>query len=121
MASPLTEARQAVAAKLDGIGVRVYANPTEVPTPPCIQIFAPEQWISKMRLNGALVDVNVGVRVAVAIVGGNAEAYEYIESLLWSVISEIPVKGIIEPPRLDNSQQPNIYYVDVVTAVQAHD
>jgi len=119
--SPLTDARQAVAAKLADIGVRVYANPTEIPTPPCIQIFAPEAWLSRQRLSGGSVDVQVGVRVAVAIVGGNAEAYEYIENLVWAVVQKLPIKGDVDPPRLDNSQQPNIYFVDVVTVVQAHD
>ena len=67
------------------------------------------------------MDVTLGVRVAVAIVGGNAEAYEYVETLLWEVLKAVPVAGKVDPPRLDNSQQPNVYYVDVLTQVQAHE
>lgn len=119
MASPLTEAREVVAGALAGAGVRVYQNPVETPAPPCLQITGSEDWVTGKRLAGGIADVSLNVRATVAVAGGNTEALEALEALVWTVMGMVPVVGTLAAPRLETQGQTDVYVVDMTTRVTA--
>ena len=121
MSSPLTEAREAVAAALAGIGVRVYPQPVENPTPPCLQIYAGGDWIKGKRMKGGQVDVRLTVRASVPSTSGNTEALVSLEELVWAVLAAIPVTEVTQAPASDTAGQTDVYVVDMVTIVTASD
>ena len=121
MASPLTEAREAVAAALAGVGVRVYPQPVENPAPPCLQIFAAGDWIKGKRLKGGQADVRLTVRATVPSTSGNQEALASLEDLVWAVMAAIPVAEVTQAPASDTAGQTDVYVVDLVTIVTASD
>lgn len=121
MTSPLTEAREAVAAALAGLDVRVYSQPTENPTPPCLQIYAAGDWVRNKRLKGGQADVRLTVRASVPSTSGNSEALAALEDLTWKVLNTIPVVEVTQAPASDTAGQTDVYVVDMVTIVTASD
>lgn len=121
MATPLTEAREAVAAALSSLGVRVYPQPVENPIPPCLQIYAAGDWLLRRRLKGGQTDVRLTVRASVPVTSGNSEALASLEDLTWQVLGTIPVVEVTQAPASDTVGQTDVYVVDLVTIVTASD
>jgi hypothetical protein len=119
--NPLSEAREAVAAALAGLGVRVYPQPVENPSPPCLQVYAAGDWLQRRRVNGGQVDVRLTVRISVPSTSGNSEALVALEDLTWKVLAAIPVVEVTQAPASDTAGQTDVYAVDVVTIVTASD
>ena len=117
--SPLTEARNHVADALSTLGVRVYATPTAAPSPPCVEIVAGEDWITRIRLNSKQVDVHVGMRCSVPATTGNSKALASLESVVWEIMGLVPVREPVVGPRTVESGQSNVYVVDLTTVVTA--
>lgn len=113
MSSPLTDARNELMGLLIPLGYRVYSVPTEVPSPPCIQIFANNTWISSPRLHKGAVDVSLWVRLSVPTKGGNEQAFELLEQMTWEVINTLVITGTTMAPKLDTSSQTESLVVDL--------
>lgn len=111
--NPLTDARATVANALSSLGVRVYAAPVEVPSLPCVQIMADSDWVSAQRLGHAKADVRLVVRASVQVTGGNDQALEGLEDLIWAIAKTIPVSGTIKGPTLDQGNNSTSYYADL--------
>lgn len=83
MASPLTEAREAVAAALAAIGVTVYAAPPESASPPAVILRPGQPW--HFALTYAKTGVNLNLTLLAQQSGSDAAALERLESLAWDV------------------------------------
>jgi hypothetical protein len=115
--NPLTEARQALAATLAPLGVRVYATPIETPATPCIMISpAEDAWVAQ-QASGGSATVSLSIRCAVGTTGGNERVSEAIEDLVWSVLSTVRASKVAAP-RSEALGQVDCVVADLVTVVR---
>ena len=80
MTSPMTEAREAIVAALEPLGVTIYGAPPETVTPPAALVMPNEQTWSKPITYGK-TEVAFTVTFLAAIAGTNAAALERLEAL----------------------------------------
>lgn len=114
--NPLSDARRSLADLLQPLGHQVYAYPVAVPSPPCITVFAQDNWVVNPRLNGHW-DLRLSLRLATTTAGGNESALSTLEQMVWDVTRVIPVTNQIQAPKLDVSGPADCYVVDLATFV----
>lgn len=91
--NPLTEARQAVTAALEAIGVHVYGAPPEQVTPPAVIIKPGDPWHGVLTY--AKTQVNLDLTLLAQQAGSTSAALERMEQLAWDVRTALTAIGIV--------------------------
>lgn len=116
MSNPLTDARRSLVDVLSPLGYQIYAYPPAVVSPPCVSIFAQDNWVINPRLNGHW-DLRLFLRLATTTAGGSESSLSTLEQMVWDVTRVIPVTNQVQAPKLDVSGPAECYVVDLATFV----
>jgi hypothetical protein len=116
--NPLTEAREALAAALEPLGVTIYGAPPEVVTPPAAVITPGSPWWEQATFGS--VRVLWTVTLMATQQGANAAALVRLESLLWDAVAAlepIALLGTATTPRLLKIGPAEVAAVDLTATV----
>lgn len=97
LVSPLTEAREAIVAALEPLGVTIYGVPPESGvTPPAAVVLPGTPWTRQATFDALAVTYQVTLMATMS--GNNASALERIETLSWDALSSLTPVGTVSGP-----------------------
>jgi hypothetical protein len=123
MTNPLTEAREAIAASLTGLGWNVYAGPRQQVTTPAAVLVPGDPWSEPLTWS------RTTVRWIATLTAGQLDsaesAYERLEQMLWDAVAKLRADGYavdtVRAPRTQRFGQADLAAIDVAVRVQVDD